>query len=111
LRGLTDVDAITLSLIDLHRSGMEGSVAVTGITLAAITNTLVKGGIAAVAGGRALGLRVGASLLVALFSGGAALILVRILAASDGRPNQSGRLAGRRLRREDIEHGAQVDPR
>jgi uncharacterized membrane protein (DUF4010 family) len=73
LRGLTDVDAITLSLIDLHRSGMEGSVAVTGITLAAITNTLVKGGIAAVAGGRALGLRVGASLLVVLFSGGAAL--------------------------------------
>jgi uncharacterized membrane protein (DUF4010 family) len=79
LAGLTDVDAITLSLIELHRSGVDGSVAVTGITLAAITNTLVKGSIAAVAGGRALGWRVGASFLVVLFSGGAALVLVRIL--------------------------------
>jgi uncharacterized membrane protein (DUF4010 family) len=79
LAGLTDVDAITLSLIDLHRSGVDGSVAVTGITLAAITNTVVKGSIAAVAGGRALGWRVGASFLVVLSSGGAALILVQLL--------------------------------
>ena len=79
LAGLTDVDAITLSLVDLHRSGMEGSVAVTGITLAAITNTLVKSGIAAVVGGRALGRRVGASFLAVLASGGAALILSQIV--------------------------------
>jgi uncharacterized membrane protein (DUF4010 family) len=79
LAGLTDVDAITLSLIDLHRSGIDGSVAVTGITLAAITNTIVKGSIAAVAGGRALGWRVGASFLVVFFCGGAALILVQVL--------------------------------
>jgi uncharacterized membrane protein (DUF4010 family) len=79
LAGLTDVDAIMLSLLDLHRAGMDGSVAVTGITLAAITNTLVKGAIAAAAGGRALGKRVGMLFLVVLIFGGAALVLVEVL--------------------------------
>jgi len=82
LAGLTDVDAITLSLVDLHRGGVDGSVAVTGITLAAITNTLVKAGIAVIAGGRALGRRVAGALLVALLSGGAALLLRQMLASS-----------------------------
>jgi uncharacterized membrane protein (DUF4010 family) len=77
LAGLTDVDAITLSLTELHRSGMDARVAATGITLAAFTNTLVKGGMAAVAGGWALGRRVGASFLVVLAFGGAALLLAR----------------------------------
>lgn len=79
LAGLTDVDAITLSLLDLHRSGLEASVAMTGITLAAITNTLVKGGIAVIAGGPALGFRVGASFLVVLISGALALVAVQVL--------------------------------
>jgi uncharacterized membrane protein (DUF4010 family) len=79
LAGLTDVDAITLSLSELHRSGLAASVAATGITLAAITNTLVKAGIAAAAGGRALGGRVGASFLVVLAFGGMALLTTRIL--------------------------------
>jgi uncharacterized membrane protein (DUF4010 family) len=79
LAGLTDVDAIMLSLLDLHRAGMDGSVAVTGITFAAITNTLVKGAIAAVVGGRALGRRVGMLFLAVLMFGGATLILVRAL--------------------------------
>ena len=81
LAGLTDVDAITLSLVDLHRGGVDGSVAVTGITLAAITNTLVKAGIAVIAGGRALGRRVAGALLVALISGGAALLLRQVLSS------------------------------
>jgi uncharacterized membrane protein (DUF4010 family) len=79
LAGLTDVDAITLTLTELHRSGTDASVAATGITLAAITNTLVKGGMALVAGGWALGRRVGASFLLVLFAGGVALLVSSIL--------------------------------
>jgi uncharacterized membrane protein (DUF4010 family) len=79
LAGLTDVDAITLSLSDLHRSGMNTSVAALGITLAAITNTLVKAGIAVIAGGRPLGARVGASFGVVLGCGGTAALVVKLL--------------------------------
>jgi uncharacterized membrane protein (DUF4010 family) len=77
LAGLTDVDAITLSLAELHRSGTDASVAATGITIAAITNTLVKGGMATLAGGWALGRRVGTSLLVVLAAGGVVLLGTR----------------------------------
>jgi uncharacterized membrane protein (DUF4010 family) len=79
LAGITDVDAITLSLVELHRSGADASVAITGIALAAITNTLVKGAVTLVAGGRPLGTRVGASFLVVLTLGGAALLVGRVL--------------------------------
>lgn len=48
--GLTDVDAITLTLARMARDGISADTAVTGITLAAITNTLVKGGLALFAG-------------------------------------------------------------
>jgi uncharacterized membrane protein (DUF4010 family) len=75
LAGLADVDAITLSLTELHRSGTDASVAAAGITLAAVTNTLVKGGMAVIAGGGALGRRVGVALLIVLISGGVALLL------------------------------------
>jgi uncharacterized membrane protein (DUF4010 family) len=54
--GLTDVDAITLSMAEL--SGSQGSVSVStagrAVMLAAIANTLVKGGIALGAGSRGL---------------------------------------------------------
>ncbi len=75
LAGVTDVDAITLSLTELHRGGMAAHVAATGITLAAITNTIVKAAMAGVAGGWLLGRRVGASFLVVLAAGGVALLL------------------------------------
>jgi len=54
--GLTDVDAITLSMAEL--SGSQGSVSVStagrAVMLAAIANTLVKGGIALSVGSRGL---------------------------------------------------------
>jgi len=75
LAGLADVDAITLSLTELHGSGAEASVVATGITLAVVTNTLVKAGMAVVAGGWPLGRRVGAALLVVLVCGGIALLV------------------------------------
>lgn len=76
LAGLTDVDAITLSLTELHRDGMAASTATLGITLAAITNTLVKAGLAVVLGGRALGKRVSVVLGSAIVAGGAVALLV-----------------------------------
>ncbi|MBV0932594.1 MgtC/SapB family protein [Marinobacterium weihaiense] len=50
IAGLTDVDAITLTLARMARDTISTDTAVTGITLAAITNTLVKGGLALFAG-------------------------------------------------------------
>lgn len=42
IAGLADVDAITLSMATLAKSSLTANIAVTAITLAAITNTLVK---------------------------------------------------------------------
>jgi uncharacterized membrane protein (DUF4010 family) len=55
--GTTDVDAITLSVAKLHGQGLSAHTAVTAITLALLTNTFVKVGIAAWLGGAALGRR------------------------------------------------------
>jgi uncharacterized membrane protein (DUF4010 family) len=80
LAGLTDVDAITLSLVDLHRGGMSAGIATAGITLAAITNTLTKAGMAIFVGGSQLGKRVGLALLIVLGAGGATLALTAVAA-------------------------------
>ncbi len=50
LAGLTDVDAITLSLSNLAGEAISETVAARGITLASLANTLVKAAIAAVVG-------------------------------------------------------------
>jgi uncharacterized membrane protein (DUF4010 family) len=54
LAGLTDVDAITLSMSEFAQSG-EAQVAVIAIVIAALSNTLVKCGMAFVLAGPALG--------------------------------------------------------
>ena len=53
--GLADVDAIALTMASLARSTVVPAVAVTTITLAAVTNTLVKLSIAYVLGTREFG--------------------------------------------------------
>ena len=53
LAGLTDVDAITLSMADYAKSG-DARVAVNAIVVAALTNTAVKCGIVAMLGGAVL---------------------------------------------------------
>ena len=53
LAGMTDVDAITLSMAEYARSG-DARVAVNAIVIAALTNTTVKCGIVAVLGGAVL---------------------------------------------------------
>ncbi|EWC41887.1 DUF4010 domain-containing protein [Pseudomonas stutzeri] len=70
LAGLTDVDAITLSLASNARDGMSHEVAARGIVFAALSNSLVKAMLIALIGGRDLALRtlpiIFASLLTAL---------------------------------------------
>ena len=53
LAGMTDVDAITLSMAEYARSG-DAHVAANAVVLATLTNTTVKCGIVAVLGGAAL---------------------------------------------------------
>ncbi|WP_250655981.1 MgtC/SapB family protein [Alkalimarinus coralli] len=67
--GITDVDAITLTLSRDTANQLSVSTAVTGITLAAAVNSLVKGGMAATIGHRALAVRVMLPLLMAVVSG------------------------------------------
>ncbi|MCP3956493.1 MAG: DUF4010 domain-containing protein, partial [bacterium] len=56
LAGLTDVDAITLSMAELSQPGgdLDLGVAARGVTLAAMSNTVVKGGLILTSGGAAL---------------------------------------------------------
>jgi uncharacterized membrane protein (DUF4010 family) len=56
LAGLTDVDAITLSMAELSQPGgsVETGVAARAVTLAAMSNTVVKGGIVLSTGSQAL---------------------------------------------------------
>ena len=59
LSGLMDVDAITLSMARLSKAGEVGNfVASTAILLAAISNTLVKAGMAFFLGSRKFGKRI-----------------------------------------------------
>lgn len=69
--GLTDVDAITVTLARMTAGEVSPQTASVGITLAALTNTLVKGALAAVAGGK--------DLLRQLWPGLAATLLVGML--------------------------------
>jgi uncharacterized membrane protein (DUF4010 family) len=75
LAGVADVDAITLSLSELHLEGMPANVTAMGITLAAVTNTVVKIGMAVIVGGWQLGKRVGLVMLIALALGGLILAI------------------------------------
>jgi uncharacterized membrane protein (DUF4010 family) len=69
LAGLTDVDAITLSMASLAKSDLEPSIAATSIVIANAANTLVKGGMAVVLGGPAFGRKVVLAFLVMLAAG------------------------------------------
>ncbi|BDG04569.1 MgtC/SapB family protein [Anaeromyxobacter oryzae] len=69
LAGTTDVDAITLSMAKLAGAGVRPEVAATTIFLGAASNTLVKGVMAAVAGGWRFGRQVLAAQLATLAAG------------------------------------------
>ena len=73
LAGLTDVDAITLSMAQLAHGGGAPALAAGAIATAAITNTLVKCGLVVVLGSAALRRRVVLATVLVLASG--ALVL------------------------------------
>jgi len=76
--GFTDVDAITLSMAELSQAGgsVDQDVAVRAITLAAVSNTLVKAGIVMVSADKSLrkAITPGVILIVVAALGTAALI-------------------------------------
>jgi uncharacterized membrane protein (DUF4010 family) len=85
ISGMADVDAVTLSLAKLAGVELTMALATAGIALATLSNTLVKAGITAVAGGMAMvrtaGLALGASALGGA-AGAAIWLLLRTPTAS-----------------------------
>jgi len=67
--GISDVDAITLSLVRMSGDGVALSTAVLGIVIAASVNSLVKGAMAFLLGPASLGKRVAIPMLVAIVAG------------------------------------------
>ena len=75
LAGLTDVDAITLSMAELARTG-DDRVAVIAIVIAALSNTLVKFGMAFVLAGLSLAKPLFLAMAAALVTGLAAALFL-----------------------------------
>jgi len=74
--GLTDVDAITLSMANLSQAGgIETAAAAISVFIAVFANTVVKGGLAAVLGTRALAVRVALGFAAMMAAGGVGLAL------------------------------------
>jgi len=67
--GLADVDPITLSMSQMSKAGLGLEVAAHAILIAAAVNSVIKSIVAFVIGDRALGLRVGATLAIAVVAG------------------------------------------
>lgn len=79
LSGLTDVDAITLSLARSAQAELDATVAVRGIALAVVSNSLIKGVLIAVVGGVRL-----AAMTLPLMAAGLALGMALVFAALPG---------------------------
>jgi uncharacterized membrane protein (DUF4010 family) len=75
LAGLTDVDAITLSMLEFAQSG-EARVAVIAIVIASLSNTIVKCVMAFVFGGEGLGKKLLVATAVTLAAGLATALLL-----------------------------------
>jgi uncharacterized membrane protein (DUF4010 family) len=74
--GLADVDAITLAVSQQSAAGsLAATTATIAITIAVISNTLVKGAWAVVAGGRRFGSAIAAVFGAAVIAGGAVAVL------------------------------------
>ncbi|MCW8828857.1 MAG: MgtC/SapB family protein, partial [Gammaproteobacteria bacterium] len=69
ISGLTDVDAITLSISRMARGDLSAGVATQAIIIAASVNTLVKGVLVAVICGRAMAWKVMLSIILAIAAG------------------------------------------
>ena len=72
--GITDVDAITLSLARMSQSGLESRTVLIGIIIASSVNNLMKAGMAVSIGGRAMLLRVALPIVLSLLAGLAVML-------------------------------------
>ena len=72
--GITDVDAITLSLARKSQSGLESRTVLIGIIIASSVNNLMKAGMAVSIGGRAMLLRVALPIVLSLLAGLAVML-------------------------------------
>ncbi len=77
LAGTTDVDAISVVVARFHLEGLPDVAATLAVSLAAMTNTAVKVGIAAWLGGRDLVVRIAPGIGSVVAVGGLALFLLR----------------------------------
>jgi uncharacterized membrane protein (DUF4010 family) len=75
IAGLTDVDAVTLSMASNAAAGGDATTAARAITLAALSNTLVKCGFVAVLGAAAMRVRVVAATAAILVAAAVGLIV------------------------------------
>ena len=75
LAGMTDVDAITLSMTTFARDGGDSATAVVAIVLASLSNTLVKTGLAFALGSAAFRWRVGAAAAVLVVVAGVSVLV------------------------------------
>jgi uncharacterized membrane protein (DUF4010 family) len=76
LGGLTDVDALTLSMAQLAKSSLSGRVAVTTIIIGAMSNTMVKAGLAIGIGGWQFGRRIAATFGLVVLAGFGGLVML-----------------------------------
>lgn len=80
LSGLADVDAIVISVMRMNADGeLPAGTAALGAVLAAASNLVMKAGLARAIGGRAIGMRVGASFGIVALTGGVAALAASAL--------------------------------
>lgn len=79
LSGAADVDAITLSLSQLAKNGLEQEAAVRGIVFAAISNSIAKAALVTYIGGRAMGRAVAIAFAFVGTAGLATLVFQSVL--------------------------------
>jgi uncharacterized membrane protein (DUF4010 family) len=75
LSGITDVDAVTISVARMAHTDLASAAATGAIVTAASVNTVIKGGMALVVGGQRVGWRVIAVYVAVLAAGGLAVWL------------------------------------
>ena len=74
--GITDVDAITLSLTRMSQTGLDSRTVIIGIIIASSVNNIMKAGMAVSIGGKAMLLRIALPVLLSLLTGLAVMLLM-----------------------------------
>ncbi len=83
ISGVSDVDAITLSLSRMARDGLESNIARNGIIIAAIINTMTKAGMAVILGRGKMGLKTAIVLGLSVLMGAAGVVIDNLYGSPD----------------------------